>query len=116
MIDQDELVQLQTERDRLLSMIAYHNGPAHRMSSGFRTPVWFAVIAIGVICGIGALILAGIFAGQISSSGILFSVVGLLLLAYILTRKIVLPAGEPEVRQRLADCEARIMKLQEGRS
>jgi hypothetical protein len=84
---------------------------------------------------------AGIFAGQISASGILFLVVGLSLLAYISTRRITvfgapffvgeilalfggavatslgrLPAGEPEALQRLADCEARIAKLKEGRS
>ena len=82
---------------------------------------------------------AGIFVGQISGSGILFLVVGLFLLAYISMRRITLfgpplfvgeilamfggatllgrsPAGEPEAFQRLADCEARIAKLKEGRS
>jgi hypothetical protein len=136
MSNQDELAQLQAERDRLLSMIAYHNEQRNeqRISSTFRAPPGLVVIAIGIICGIGLLIMTGIFAGQISASGVLFLVVGLLLLAYILTRKVeafgvkfrvgdlfAMPptgqlAGEPEVRQRLTDCEARIMKLKEGRS
>ena len=30
MVDQNELAQLEAERDRLLSMIAYHNGPFYR--------------------------------------------------------------------------------------
>jgi hypothetical protein len=136
MRDQDELAELQAERDRLLSMIAYHNEQRNeqRISSRFRAPPSLVVIAIGSTCGIGLLILAGIFAGQISPSAVLFLVVGLVLLAYILTQEVEAfgvkfrvgdlfamaptgrPAGEPEVRQRLTDCEARIMKLKEGRS
>jgi hypothetical protein len=131
MAGQDELAQLEAERDRLLSMIAYHNRPF--LQPGPRAPAWFVVIAVAIICGIGVSIVAGIFAGQISASGVLFLVVGLPLLAYILARKITVfgitfrvgdtltgwptgqPAGEPQARQRLADCEARIMKLKEGR-
>jgi hypothetical protein len=136
---QDELAQLEAERDRLLSMIAYHNGPFYRTRQpGSPAQAWFVVVAIAIICGIGVSVVAGVFAGQISGSAILFLVVGLPLLAYISTRKITVfgttlfmgeilalflgaitpvggPAGEPEVRQRLADCEARIMKLKEGR-
>jgi hypothetical protein len=133
MAGQNELAELEAERDRLLSMITYHNGPFYRTPPGSRAPAWFVVAAIAIICGIGVSIVAGIFAGQISASGFLFLVVGLPLLAYILTRKITVfsitfrvgdiltgspteqPAGEPETRQRLADCEARIVKLKEGR-
>ena len=133
MTGQDQISQLEAERDRLLSMIAYHNGPFYRTWSGARTPTWFVVVASAIVSGIGVLIVAGIFAGQTSASGVLFLVVGLPLLAYILTRKITVfgvtfrvgealtmsqtrqPAGEPEALQRLADCEARIMKLKEGR-
>jgi hypothetical protein len=86
MTDQDELAQLEAERDRLLSMIAYQNGPFYRTSLKFRAPAWFVVGAIVLICGIGALIVAGLLAGQISASGLVFSVVGLTLLAYILTK------------------------------
>jgi len=133
MAGQNELAQLEAERDRLLAMIAYHD---RRVPAG-RAPAWFIVAAIAVICGIGFSVVAGVFAGQISASAILFLVVGLPLLAYISTRKITVfgttlfmgnilalfvgiitplgrPAGEPEVRQRLADCEARIVKLKEG--
>jgi hypothetical protein len=138
MAGQDELAQLEAERDRLLSMIAYHNGPLYRSPGGFRAPAWFVVVAIAIICGIGVSIVAGILAGQISASGVLFLVVGLPLLAYISTRRITMfgtrlfvgeilalfggiaapierPAGELEAHQRLADCEARILKLKEGR-
>jgi hypothetical protein len=131
---QDELAQLEAERDRLLSMLAYHNRSLFRGPAGSPAPAWFVVVAVAGICGIGFTILAGAFAGQISASSLLFLVVGLPLLAYILTRKTTVfgltfhvfqivtlapggpPAGEPEARQRLADCEARIMELKGGRS
>lgn len=114
MVDQNELAHLEAERDRLLSMIAYHNGPFYRMSSMLQTPAWFAVIAAIIICAIGIAMVAGLFAGQISSSDFLFLVVGLPLLTYILSRLTTgfrEPAGEPQIRQRLADCEARIAEL-----
>jgi hypothetical protein len=135
MADQDELAQLEAERDRLLSMIAYQNGPFYRTSLKFRAPSWSVVVAMAIIFGIAALIVAGVLAGQISGSGLVFSVVGLALLAYILTRRItvfgssffageivvpfgdglvVRPPGEAEAHQRLGECEARIMKLKEG--
>ena len=136
MADQNELAQLEAERDRLLSMIAYHNRSLFRGPAGFPAPAWFVVVAVAGICGIGFAILAGIFARQISASSLLFLVVGLPLLAYILTRKIRVfgtslfmgeilglflggsgpLAGESQARQRLSDCEARIMELKEGRS
>jgi hypothetical protein len=139
MAGRDELAQLEEERDRLLSMIAYHNRPLFRGPAGSPARAWFVVVAVAGICGIGFTILAGVFAGQISASSLLFLVVGLPLLAYILTRKITVfgtsllmgeilglflgvfvtpgrPAGEFQARQRLADCEARIMELKGGRS
>jgi len=97
------------------------------------------MIAIAIICSIGILILAGISAGQVSASGIVFLVVALPLFAYISSRKMrafgntfgvgeILgllgggfvapmgrPVGETEALQRLADCEARILKLREVR-
>jgi hypothetical protein len=133
MAGRDELAQLEEERDRLLSMIAYQNRPLFRGPAGYPTAAWFVVVAIAVICGIGVTILAGVFAGQISATSLLFLVVGLPLLAYILTRKITVfgtrlfmgeilflngsvTPGESQARQRLANCEARIMELKEGRS
>ena len=118
MVDQNELAQLEAERDRLLSMIAYHNGPFYRMSSALQTPAWFFVIAAIIICAVGIAMIAGAFAGQISTSDFLFLVVGLPLLTYIasrLTAGLPQPAGEPQIHRRLAECEARIMKLKEGR-
>ena len=146
MTGQDELAQLEAERDRLLSMIAYHNGPFYPMrsrysprgapppaSSGPQIPGWLRLAGIAIVCGIGILMVAGSFAGQIPASSLLFVVVGLPLLAYIFARKVTVfgitfragellslsseqIAGEPEALQRLADCEARIAKLKEGRS
>ena len=143
MAGQNELSQLEAERDRLLSMIAYHNGPfdpersarfTRQASSGSQTPPWLALAGIAIICGIGLLMVAGFFAGQIPGSSMLFVVVGLPLLAYIFARKVTLfginfrvgqilalgsseqVAGEPEALQRLTECEARIAKLKEGRS
>jgi len=146
MTGQDELAQLEAERDRLLSMIAYHNGPFYPMrrgyssrgvpplaSSGPQMPGWLELAGIAIICGIGILMVAGFFAGQIPASNLLFVVVGLPLLAYLFAQKVTLfginfragellalgseqIAGEPEALQRLADCEARIAKLKEGRS
>ena len=118
MVDRNELAQLEAERDRLLSMIAYHNGPFYRMFSLPRPPTWFVVAAVAIICAIGLAMIAGTFAGQISASNFLFLVVGLPLLTYIMSRLttgLERPAGEPEVLQLLAECEARIMKLKESR-
>jgi hypothetical protein len=133
MTGQDELAQLEAERDRLLSMIAYENGPFYQISLKFRMLAWFGVVAVAILFVIAALMVAG--TGQISASSVVFSVVGLALLAYILARKmtmfdsaffageIVIPfgdgnvvrrPGEAEAHQRLAECEARIMKLKEG--
>jgi ABC-type multidrug transport system fused ATPase/permease subunit len=133
MADQDELAQLEAERDRLLSMIAYQNGPFYRVSLKFRMLAWFGVLAVAIIFVIAGLVAS---AGQISASGLVFSVVGLALLAYILPRRmtvfdspffageILIPfgdgnvvrrPGEREAHQRLAECEARIVKLKDGR-
>jgi hypothetical protein len=130
MTGQDELAQLEAERDRLLSMMAYHNRQVFQVP--FQVPgppVWTWFVAAAVICGIGVSIVAGVFARQIAAIFI-FLLVGLPLLAYIKVKvfgiRISLleimtltppseSAGEPETRQRLADCEARIMKLKEGR-
>jgi uncharacterized iron-regulated membrane protein len=120
MVDQKELAQLEAERGRLLSMIAYHNGPFYRpfypMSSALQTPPWFFIIAAISIFAVGIAMVAGFFAGQISISDFLILVVGLPLLTYILSRlttglRLHESAGEPQVRQRLAECEARIAEL-----
>jgi hypothetical protein len=114
---QDELSQLETERDQLRSMIAYHTG-FYRILPRFRAPPWLYAVAVAIICGIGFSLVAALLAGQISSSYLLslaiFPMVGLPVLAYI--SSINRPAGEPEAFQRLADCEERIMELKKGRS
>jgi hypothetical protein len=122
MVDQNELAKLEAERDRLLSMIAYHDGPFYRpfrrISSALQKPTWFFVIAAIIICAVGIAMIAAVYAGQISTSEFLFLVVGLPLLTYIMSRLTTglnEPAGEPQVRQRLAECEARIMMLKESR-
>jgi hypothetical protein len=122
MVEQNELAKLKAERDRLLSMIAYHDGPFYRpfrrISSALQKPTWFFVIAAIIICAVGIAMIAAVYAGQISTSEFLFLVVGLPLLTYIMSRLTTglnEPAGEPQVRQRLAECEARIMMLKESR-
>jgi hypothetical protein len=122
MVEQNELAKLEAERDRLLSMIAYHDGPFYRpfrrISSALQKPTWFFVIAAIIICAVGIAMIAAVYAGQISTSEFLFLVVGLPLLTYIMSRLTTglnEPAGEPQVRQRLAECEARIMMLKESR-
>jgi hypothetical protein len=145
MADRDELALLEAERDQLLSMIAHHERSKFRMD--FQAPTWFVGVAIGIVFGIGVLIVAGIFAGQIAASFVVLPIVFLVVAAYILSRKISVfgtsmrvgdilgfltsipvgdmgflsPAatiqkpGEPQIRQRLADCDGRITELKERR-
>jgi hypothetical protein len=134
----DELAELEAERGRLRSMIAYHARPALDFPQLPQLPPWSRFILVGIACSIGALIGAGVLAGQISLSFVVFSVVFLALAAYILPLKFsafgtpvrvvdllgflgtfppqLATPGEPEARQRLSDCEAQIMKLKERRS
>jgi hypothetical protein len=124
-IHRDELAELETERDRLRSMIAYHTRPSFDFP---QLPLWFRFVLIGIACGIGALMVAGVLAGQISLSFAVFSVVFLAVAAYILTVKFsvfgtsmrigdfldyLTTPGAPEARQRLLDCETQITKLKE---
>jgi hypothetical protein len=132
MARQQEFVQLEAERDRLLAMITYHKRPIFGKSSATRAPTWLIVVAAAILCSLGASIVAGYLAGQVPSD-FLFLLVALPPLAYILSREVTVfgskipifaivtlwgggpPAGEPQAVQRLADCEARIMKLKQGR-
>jgi hypothetical protein len=132
MTDRDELTELELERDRLRSMIAYYEQP----EIGFpELPLWFCHVLLGIACIVAAFVAAGMLAGQIDPSPVIFSVVFLIVTAYISTRKIkifgtsmrifdllsylVLTAsptpGAPEIRQRLSNCEARITELRERR-
>ncbi|MGX9428681.1 MULTISPECIES: hypothetical protein [Bradyrhizobium] len=133
----DELAELEAERDRLRSMIAYHERPVvERPVFAFpQPPLWVRFVLVGIAGGIGALVVAGVLAGQISLSFVVFSVVLLALAAYILPLKFsvfgtsmrvgdllgfvgtfppqLATPGAPEARQRLLDCEAQITKLKE---
>jgi Flp pilus assembly protein TadB len=134
MDSQDELAELEAERDQLQSMIAYQEHSGLRLSL---PPLWLLFVVAGVTCGIGFLIVAGVVAGQIDLSFAALSMVFLILAAYILTRKIDIfgasfriseifgainlapefrTPGEPQIRQRLSDCETRIKQLKERRS
>jgi hypothetical protein len=84
MNEQEELAQLEAERDRLLSMIAYHDSPYYQKSAGRRT-------------------------GPITLIGFEFCLTDLI--DALGMKPSGPPAGEREVVQRLADCEARIVKL-----
>jgi hypothetical protein len=130
----DELAELEAERDRLQSMIAYHERAG--LSLHLDLPLWFRLVLLGIACGIGALVIAGVLADQISLSYVVFAVVFLAVTAYISTLKFsvfgtsmrvgdlvgfltltpTIPTpGAPEIRQLLSDCETQIMKLKERR-
>ena len=128
----DELADLEAERDRLRSLIALHEHP----DIGFpELPPWFWYVLLGA-AGVIAVVVAGeMLAGQIDPTLVIFSVVFLALTAYISTRKIrafgkstrifdllsfvalTTLAGPraSELRQRVPDCESRIMELQDRR-
>src|SRR3974390_909169 len=81
----DELADLEAERDRLRSLIALYERP----DIGFpELPVWFRNVLLGIACVIAALVAFGMLAGQIDPTLVIFSVVFLVLTAYISTRKI----------------------------
>ena len=128
---QEELAQLEAQRDRLQAMIAYHDHSIFGKSPDTQDPASFIMVVAAVLCGIGFLLVAGFFTGQIPADFFLLLVV-LPSLAYTVTRRVTIfgipcsvgdivllsgrsTPGEPETRQRLADCEARIMKLKENR-
>jgi hypothetical protein len=129
MVSQDELAQLEAERDRLLSMIAYQERMAR--------PNWSSLVALGVLVGMGIIVVEVVSDGQTSLYGLPWAIVIVGLAAYVLTQKFRMfgmeisvikiidlahggrppvPVGEFEARQHLANCEARIMELKEGRS
>jgi hypothetical protein len=131
-MDRDELIELEAERDRLRTMISYYEHP----DIGFpELPPWLRRVLMGAFCGVAALVAVWMLAGQIDPSSVIFLVVFLVLIAYISTRKInafgtsvrvfdllsylALTAsptpGAPELRDRLSNCEARIMQLRERR-
>lgn len=144
MADLDELAQLETERDWLRSMIAYQKrrNPVPIVAA-FQNK-WADAVAIGVLSGFGIVFVVGF---SLALLAVLLAVqfyigllilIGVALLAYLLTRKvtifgvryyvgealvaIVCPAGpaetpgESQTLQRLAECDARIARLKEGRS
>jgi len=87
---QDELAQLEAERDRLLSAIAYYQSPHYQGIAGGRR--------------IGPIVVFGF-------KFYLTDLIGALLMSPTGP-----PAGEPDALQRLADCEARIVKLKQAGS
>jgi hypothetical protein len=131
---QDELAQLEAERERLLDMIAYHNGPYFRDNTDSE-PIWYGTIIAAGISGVVLATLLGLSDEQFSLYLVAWAVLpaSLVSVAYVLTRGLTAlgfqfypielllsvlamapsgpPAGEPEILQRLADCEARIAKL-----
>jgi hypothetical protein len=132
MTDEDELAELEAERDRLRSMIALYEHP----DIGFpELPLWLRRVLMGAACGVAALVAIWMLARQIDPSLVIFLIVFLVLTAYISTRKInafgtsvrvfdllsylaltASPApGAPELRQRLSNCESKIMQLRERR-
>lgn len=132
MTDRDELSDLEAERDRLRSLLAYYERP----DIGFpELPIWFRYVLIGIASIVAVSVAVGMLAGQIDPTMVIFSVVFLSLTAYISMRKINAfgtsmrvfdllsylalttsrTPGEPELRQRLSNCESKIMQLKERR-
>jgi hypothetical protein len=132
MTDRDELADLEAERDRLRTMIALYEHP----DIGFpELPPWLRQVLLGAGCGVAVLVAIWMLAGEIDPLLVIFLVVFLSLTAYISTRKInafgasvrifdllsylALTAsptpGAGELRDRLSNCEARIMQLRERR-
>jgi hypothetical protein len=132
MTDRDELADLEAERDRLKTLIAYYERP----DIGFpELPVWFRYVLLGIVCLTATYVAVRMLAGQIDPSLVIFLVVFLLLTAYIFTRKInafgttmrvfdllshmaliASPTpGAGELRDRLSNCERKIMQLRERR-
>jgi hypothetical protein len=135
MTDHAELARLEAERDHLRSVIAYYSSPPYQSDWGeWRASGWLVAVAIAVVGGIAIALIAGIVAGQVSPWGLLGLLIALPVLWYTFSRvswmtfdvgdMLILipdlisrrPIGENEARQRLAECEARIAKLREGRS
>ena len=132
MTDRDELANLEAERDRLRMMIALYEHP----DIGFpELPPWLRHVLLGAGCGIALLVAIWMLEGQIDPWLVIFLVVFLSLTAYISIRKInafgtsvrifdllsylALTAsptpGAGELRDRLSNCEARIMQLRQRR-
>jgi hypothetical protein len=129
MAGDDELARLEAERARLLSVIAHQRRMVEQA-----IPAWFRLVSLAMVAGIGIALAAGLIAGQISFSGIFWSLGIFGLSVFVGTRKISLfgarfyvwefimgdavlpPVGERQPRELLADCEARIAKLRESRS
>ena len=132
MADQDELADLEAERDRLRTMIALYEHP----DIGFpELPVWLRYALLGAGTCVATLIAVWMLEGQIDPWLVIFLVVFLSLTAYISTRKInafgtsvrifdllsylALTAsptpGAGELRDRLENCERKIMQLRERR-
>ena len=132
MTDRDELANLEAERDRLRTMIALYEHP----DIGFpELPPWLRHVLLGAGCGIALLVAIWMLEGQIDPWLVIFLIVFLSLTAYISIRKInafgtsmrvfdllsfltltTLPGPKAgELRQRLSNCEARIMQLRQRR-
>ena len=136
--EQNELAQLEAERNRLLSMIAYHKGPYSREAID-SVPIWHGALIASVISGVVIAALLGLSDDRFSLYLIAWMVLPASLVsgAYILARGSTVfgikfdlatvigaiymaptgqPAGEPEALQRLAHCDARIRQLKTDRS
>src|ERR1700759_5195663 len=81
----DELTDLEAERDRLRSLIALYERP----DIGFpELPAWFGHVLFGIAGVVALVVAAAMLAGQIDPALVIFLVVFLALTAYISTRKI----------------------------
>jgi hypothetical protein len=125
MASRDELARLQAERVRLLSMLAYEGQKTR--------PDWSVLLGYVMVFAIGVMIVGSFIDGETTSfRGLALSIVIAGLAAYVLSRKFSMfgtrisllgalagtplgpPSGEAEARQRLADCEAQIVRLRDS--
>ena len=98
-------------------------------------PDWSTLLGYVMVFGIGVMIVESLIDGETTSfRGLALSIVIAGLAAYVLNRKFGMfgtrisllgvlagtplgpPSGEAEARQRLADCEAQIVRLKDGRA
>ena len=136
MSHQNELDKLEAVRARLQSMIDYHNPTVdyRNPSTSTTIPLWVVGLCAGMLSLLGWIFVSGVIAGEYSLLNVVALTIVLALMALIGMRKITVfgipitvfeliflvpggqTAGEPQIRQRLADCETKIKKLKERRS
>src|ERR1700722_13523365 len=133
-----ELARLEAHRDWLLDMIAHQERPKPAKPA----PLWFYIVMLFIIAGLGLTLFAGVTSGQIAASFLVWTavIVGLIIFVAPLRVRlfgtsfyaveivalvlsgwtapdvlILFWIGGPDTRALLADCEAKISRLKADR-